>query len=170
MFSTLRSNLFSRAPAAGPTPPRPRWGGRAWVGALLLAAGAGPAAAQRPPRLTAQVSNLQAGRGTCYLALFAAAGAAAFPKHAARAVRTLRVAAAGPTCRVSFEGLPPGSYALAVYQDENDNDRLDTNFLRIPTERYGFSNQAHGLLGPPSFKAAQFVVAATDTVVAVRLR
>ena len=48
------------------------------------------------------------------------------------------------------------SYALAVYHDENSNYQLDKNFLGIPLERYGFSNNARGTFGPPSFKEAAF--------------
>ena len=56
------------------------------------------------------------------------------------------------------KGVAPGSYALAVYHDRNSNGKLDTNLLGIPVEPYGFSNNAHGLLGPPSFAEARFQV------------
>ena len=58
--------------------------------------------------------------------------------------------------RCDFEDIPPGTYALAVIHDENSNGKLDTNWLGIPTEGYGFSNDARGLLGPPTFLAASF--------------
>jgi small-conductance mechanosensitive channel len=50
----------------------------------------------------------------------------------------------------------PGTYALAVIHDENMNGKLDTNWLGIPIEGYGFSNGAKGLFGAPSFSAARF--------------
>ncbi|MGD9538425.1 MAG: DUF2141 domain-containing protein [Alphaproteobacteria bacterium] len=55
---------------------------------------------------------------------------------------------------VVFEGLPPGTYAVAAFHDENVSGSVDTNFLGIPTEGYGFSNGARVFLGPPSFKDA----------------
>jgi len=55
-----------------------------------------------------------------------------------------------------FLAIPPGTYALAVIHDENRNGKLDTNWMGIPTEGYGFSNEAKALLGPPSFSAAKF--------------
>jgi uncharacterized protein (DUF2141 family) len=58
--------------------------------------------------------------------------------------------------RCDFEDIPPGTYALAVIHDENSNGKLDTNWLGIPTEGYGFSNDAKGSLGAPSFSAASF--------------
>lgn len=58
--------------------------------------------------------------------------------------------------RCDFEDITPGTYALAVVHDENMNGKLDTNWLGIPTEGYGFSNNAKALLGAPSFSAANF--------------
>jgi len=58
--------------------------------------------------------------------------------------------------RCDFEDIPLGAYALAVVHDENMNGKLDTNWLGIPTEGYGFSNEAKALLGAPSFSATRF--------------
>jgi len=58
--------------------------------------------------------------------------------------------------RCDFEDVPPGTYALAVIHDENMNGKLETNWLGIPKEGYGFSNDAKGILGAPSFAAASF--------------
>ena len=58
------------------------------------------------------------------------------------------------TYKGSFE-IPPGTYAIGVYIDENDNEKLDTNFLGIPKEQYGFSNNARAF-GIPKFEAASF--------------
>lgn len=52
--------------------------------------------------------------------------------------------------------LPPGKYAVAAYVDNNKNGKQDTNFLGIPKEIYGFSNDARGMFGPPDFAAAEF--------------
>jgi len=58
--------------------------------------------------------------------------------------------------RCDFEDIPPGTYAMAVVHDENMNGKLDTNWAGVPTEGYGFSNNAKGVLGAPSFAAASF--------------
>ncbi len=58
--------------------------------------------------------------------------------------------------RCDFEDIPPGTYALTVVHDENMNGKLDTKWLGVPTEGYGFSNNAKALLGAPSFSAASF--------------
>ncbi len=61
-------------------------------------------------------------------------------------------------CAVIFEALPDGEYAISVYHDENNNGKLDNNFLGIPKEDYGCSNNAKGFMGPPKWKDAKFVV------------
>lgn len=62
----------------------------------------------------------------------------------------------GTTAYITFEGLEEGIYAVSIFQDENDNGKLDTNFIGIPSEPYAFSNDAKGMFGPPDFKDCQF--------------
>ncbi len=55
-----------------------------------------------------------------------------------------------------FHDVPAGTYAVASYHDENDNKKLDRNFVGLPKEGYGFSNDARGTTGPPAFSQAAF--------------
>ncbi len=59
---------------------------------------------------------------------------------------------------VIIPDLPPGRYAVAAYLDNNRNGRQDKNFLGVPMEAYGFSNDVRGTFGPPDFSAAAFEV------------
>ena len=52
----------------------------------------------------------------------------------------------------------PGTYAIGIFHDANLNNRLDNYFFGVPKEQYGFSNNARGFMGPPSFEAASFEV------------
>ena len=54
--------------------------------------------------------------------------------------------------------LPPGTYAIGIFHDANLNNRLDNFFFGVPREQYGFSNNARGFMGPPSFEDAAFSV------------
>jgi uncharacterized protein (DUF2141 family) len=58
------------------------------------------------------------------------------------------------TIRVIFHDIPSGNYAVSAYHDVNENGKLDMNFLGIPKEGFGFSNDAMGTFGPPSFEKA----------------
>jgi uncharacterized protein (DUF2141 family) len=68
-----------------------------------------------------------------------------------------KIAVSAKTMTVNFSNLPSGDYAIKLYQDENDNGEIDKNFLGIPTEAYGFSNNG-GAMGQPSFDEAKFTV------------
>ena len=52
--------------------------------------------------------------------------------------------------------LPAGEYALAIFHDENDNGKLDTNWLGIPREKVAFSKAKMKTFGPPKFKECSF--------------
>ncbi len=57
---------------------------------------------------------------------------------------------------VLISDLPAGSYAVAAYVDNNRNGKQDKNFLGVPKEIYGISNDARGMFGPPDFAEAAF--------------
>ncbi len=59
---------------------------------------------------------------------------------------------------VTVPDLPPGRYAVAAYADDNKNGKQDKNFLGVPKEIYGFSNDARGMFGPPDFSEAAFEI------------
>ena len=54
-------------------------------------------------------------------------------------------------CTIIFEDLKAGTYAIRCFHDENNNGELDTNFIGIPKEGFGFSNDAFGKFGPKKF-------------------
>ncbi len=58
----------------------------------------------------------------------------------------------------TFENLPAGTYAIAVWHDENDNQKIDKNLFGAPKEKYGFSNNKYGTFGPPDFTDVSFTV------------
>jgi uncharacterized protein (DUF2141 family) len=79
--------------------------------------------------------------------------------------RGLRLQIQSLTAIGLFENIPHGEYAIKVYHDENDNDEIDSNFIGIPTEDYGFSNNASGSFGPASWDDARFLFNSTlDTL------
>ena len=59
--------------------------------------------------------------------------------------------------------LPYGEYAVTLFVDSNGNKKLDKNFLGIPKEQYGFSNNVMGRMSPPTFDQAKFAIAGPTT-------
>jgi uncharacterized protein (DUF2141 family) len=60
--------------------------------------------------------------------------------------------------QVVYENLPQGNYAVACYQDADENKKLNKNFVGYPSEPFGFSNDAKIKLGPPSFDDAKIEI------------
>ena len=58
----------------------------------------------------------------------------------------------------TFTDIPIGTYAIAVWHDENENKEMDKNLFGAPTENYGFSRNIYGSFGPPSFDEVSFKV------------
>lgn len=67
--------------------------------------------------------------------------------------------------QVVFENVAPGEYAISVMHDANENGEIDSNAFGIPKEGFGFSNDAMGMFGPPSFDKAKFSFTGKSQVV-----
>ncbi len=61
-------------------------------------------------------------------------------------------------CIIVVNNLSPGKYAFKYFHDKNKNEKLDVKWMGIPKEGYGFSNNAKGTFGPPSFEKTVFSV------------
>ena len=128
----------------------------AWFALLMFANLPVVASAQSPcPGIHVKILDIRNSTGSVACALFESP--VGFPiefLHSATNVMIIKIRKAQARC--DFEDIPPGTYAMAVIHDENMNGKLDTNWLGIPTEGYGFSNDAKGVVGAPSFSAASF--------------
>ena len=71
-------------------------------------------------------------------------------------VDAARVEVKGPTTVVTFKGLKPGRYAVQSFQDLDDDGALGRNPFGMPTEPYGFSNNAEPHMGPAEWAKAAF--------------
>ncbi|NJO00745.1 MAG: DUF2141 domain-containing protein [Bacteroidia bacterium] len=69
-----------------------------------------------------------------------------------------------------FQDVPYGNYAFAVFHDENVNYKLDKTLVGVPKEGYGFSNNAQGTFGPPSFDKSQFTLNSINYQTVIRLQ
>jgi uncharacterized protein (DUF2141 family) len=122
------------------------------ISTLILAMSLAPVVAQAGD-LTVSVTEVQNGQGAVLAALYRAD--ATFMDQA-RAVARLRVKAQPGRVTAVIHNLPAGRYALSVFHDANGNGKLDRNSMGIPSEGYGFSNDAQGTAGPPTAAQAAF--------------
>lgn len=130
------------------------------IAAALLAAPLAQAA-----DLTVEVTGLQDARGQVLVALYDRADT--FLKQPLQATM---VAASEGTVQVVLRNLPAGDYALSAFQDQNGNLALDRNPVGMPIEPYGFSNDAVGSFGAPSFAQSQLHVGQADARTTIHLR
>jgi uncharacterized protein (DUF2141 family) len=113
--------------------------------------------------LTLKLEGLREAKGHVYISV--AADASAFDgKNKPAAVQ--RVEVTGPTLTVTIPDLAPGTYAVSLFHDANGNGKLDTNFIGIPKEGYGFSNNV-GARGKPKFQEASFTLAADGATLGI---
>lgn len=91
------------------------------------------------------------------------------PLHEAR-YRGETVVSKEGRIEVHFRDLPYGTYAIKSFHDEDGNGQLNTNFMGIPTEDYGFSNNARGTMGPAKFEAARFELDSSEKTITIRLK
>ncbi|WP_310452577.1 DUF2141 domain-containing protein [Sulfuritalea sp.] len=103
--------------------------------------------------LSVKIDSLKPDKGLVRVGLFNAA--ADFPK---KQLQGEAMDVKQGVVTVVFKNLPAGTYAVSAFQDVNDNKKLDTNAFGKPNEPYGFSRDAHGMFGPPSFEDAAFSV------------
>ena len=66
--------------------------------------------------------------------------------------------------------VPYGDYGIAVFHDENKNGKMDKNFVGIPLEPYGFSNNVRVTFGPPTWEKSKFVVKGSTTEVSIEAK
>jgi uncharacterized protein (DUF2141 family) len=113
------------------------------------------------------ITGLRSNKGTALISLYNKGDH--FPDDAAKyAIGKGKAHIVNGTATIIFKDLPYGRYASAVLHDENNNLKMDTNFLGIPKEGYGFSNDARGTFSPPSFQKAAFELNAAEKAISIK--
>jgi uncharacterized protein (DUF2141 family) len=122
------------------------------VGVGSVGAGAGDAGASNSIKLVVVGLHSNAGEVDC--ALFGSAEG--FPGDTGKAIKTTKSKIENGQAVCTFSAVAPGEYAGSVFHDENGNGKLDRNFMGMPKEGVGASNDAAGHFGPPKFDDARF--------------
>ncbi|MBT9312739.1 DUF2141 domain-containing protein [Leptothoe kymatousa] len=136
------------------------------LGVVTLLLGAYPGQAQtEPAQLTVDIRGFKAPQGQVCLNLFDSS--TGFPSDRNQALQSLCQAATETA--VIFEDLAPGSYAVSVFHDANEDNELNRNFVGMPTEGFGFSRNPTVRVGPPKFGDAVVLVAGTETHIEIEL-
>lgn len=122
------------------------------------------AAFAQPQAVTIEVTGVAESKGFVLVSVFDKAEG-----WLKRPVQFARVEAKVGTLSVIVPDLAEGDYAFSVIHDVNANNKLDSNAIGIPTEPYGFSNDAAGIFGPPKFEDARVKVGKDANKFSVKL-
>jgi len=144
----------------------------AWLITALLSIFAGSLAAQDTTALPTEsggsvevkIEGIASTDGLIYASLFSSANG--FPDARELAIANQAVPASDSsngTLVLKFPDIPAGAFAISIMHDANANGKLDTNFMGIPSEDYGFSQNPNSMFGPPSFDKAAVSLAAGET-------
>ncbi len=125
-----------------------------WVAALAPLLSSSYGRAVQPVTIHVEVAGLRSDHGRVWCFLYNSPSG--FPKDQTASFKKTSNEIQRNRSSCDFPGVPDGTYAISVYHDENGNGRMDSNFLGIPKEGVGASNDAKGHMGPPRFKDATF--------------
>ncbi|MEY8848875.1 DUF2141 domain-containing protein [Psychroserpens sp. XS_ASV72] len=103
--------------------------------------------------ITVKIENLDSNKGHVYVSLYDSENT-----FLGKGLKSTSSTIENNSCMVTFENVPKGIYAISFFHDENENKKMDTNFMGIPKEDYGCSNNAKGFMGPPKWEDAKFEV------------
>ncbi len=93
-----------------------------------------------------------------------------FPDQVDKAVRKFALSPENGKAELTLSDLPPGKYAFTVLHDEDGDEKMATNFLGIPAEKYGFSNNPRIYFSPPSFESAAVELDGKSKTIQIKLR
>ncbi len=126
-----------------------------------------PSLSQSTSTVLLEVSSFKNTRGTLNCRLFTKASD--FPDG--EGILTLRTPITGTNTTCTFPNVEPGTYAVAVVHDENSNGKLDKNFVGVPSEGYGVSNNKTYALSAPKWDESVFTIAPSESkTLQVKLR
>jgi uncharacterized protein (DUF2141 family) len=116
--------------------------------------------------LTIRFSGLEETQGAL---LFSVASSREMFESDDQAQLSAEVPVEGEAESAVFEGVVPGEYAVKVFHDANGNGELDMGFMG-PEEKFGFSNNVMGFMGPPDFDDAKFEFDGSELTVDIEAR
>ena len=118
-------------------------------------------------KVVADVSNFRNDKGVCRACLFNSESS----YDNKQPLQCQQVSITNGKAQAIFQNLPPGTYAVSVFHDANNNNEFDKNFLGIPKEGYGASRNSLPFASAPAFNANKFqLLNNTITVLAIHLR
>ena len=117
--------------------------------------------------LVIHVQNVSPKGGILRLGLYDQAG---YPNDDSKPVASADVKAEAGQTTITLHDIPPGTYAIQAFQDFNANGKMDSSWIGLPQEPYGFSRDARPVLSKPGFDKTRFELSGGMNVQSLRLQ
>jgi uncharacterized protein (DUF2141 family) len=119
-------------------------------------------------KIVVNITNVENNKGVCKACVFASADSFS---GSGTPVKCTQATINNKSAQLIFEGIPEGDYAVSVFHDANNNNKMDKNFLGIPKEGYGASKNKLPFASAPRFNENKFSVKNhTINSLAIKLR
>ncbi|MEI7724328.1 MAG: DUF2141 domain-containing protein [Bacteroidota bacterium] len=118
--------------------------------------------------IVVNISGLRSDKGKCLLYLYN--NKKGFPNDAGKAITTTNGSIFSGKSTLVLKDIPYGEYAIGIIHDENGNGRMDTNFLGMPREGVGVSNNAKGHFGSPGYEDSKFKVNQKSLKLSIKIK
>ena len=117
--------------------------------------------------LTIRIDNVLPSGGIIRLGLY---DKALYPNDDSTPLASADVTAVAGETIITLHDLAPGVYAIQTFQDVNSNDKMDTSWIGLPLEPFGFSQDATPFLSKPSFDDVKFTLVAGENTQIIHLQ
>ena len=135
--------------------------------AQIASASAAAPSTQPLAKLTIKVVDLRNHKGQLIFGVFRSPDG--FPIEEQKAVNW-QIKPADADTVVFTAMLPPGKYAASVLHDENKNGKMDKNFLGVPQEGYGVTNNPKPRFRGATFDEARFTLPRDGVILTISIQ
>jgi uncharacterized protein (DUF2141 family) len=112
--------------------------------------------------LSVSISGIIDVKGNIYVYLYTSEEG--FPMEIEQAISFKKIRLTKTSVTTNFYKLKKGTYAVSVYHDIDSNGKINQNFLGIPKEPVGVSNNAKGFMGSPKYEDAKFNISKNKSI------
>lgn len=116
---------------------------------------------QNNPKLAIKISNIEKIKGEIKVGVFNTETNFLKEGHA---IKNYSVKVENNTAVLTITDLPKGEYAITMYHDQNSDNECNRNFIGIPKEPYGFSNNIKPKMSAPKYKDCKFTFLENKTL------
>lgn len=119
------------------------------------------------PQVVVNITNIKQLKGNIRVAFYKKGSR--FPREGSITyAKEVKVSKLGEMS-LSFIDIPFGEYAIAVFQDKNQNQKIDKNFVGYPTEPFGFSKNFKPKFSEPDFSDCNVVISSNNNSFTIKL-